>query len=96
MLPTTFAATPEPANNAFGSPVADAELAHHRGGHAVTINLQQLEANLTNNQATGNLTGANLISGNAFAGTSGIPTVIQNTGNNVIIQNATILNVQVR
>ena len=39
-------------------------------------------------------TGSNSISSNAFANTSGIPIVIQNTGNNVLIQNSTILNLQ--
>jgi len=95
-VPAAFAADSEPANNVFGSPVADTVLAHNRGGHAFTFNMQALEARMSNNRTLSVMTGKNVISGNAFAGTSGIPTVIQNTGNSVIIQNATILNVQVR
>ena len=84
--------------DSFGTPLSDASLATYRGGHelALTFNIQDLNANLTDNVAAYNLTGSNTISGNAFAGTSGIPTVIQNSGNNVIVQNATILNVTVR
>lgn len=88
------AASPHAAT--FDKPVPDSVLAHHRGGHAVTFNTQNLDAKLFDNQASYNLTGSNRITGHAFAGSSGVPTVIQNSGNNVIIQNATILNVTVR
>jgi hypothetical protein len=91
----TFAATPPDATS-FGKPVPDNVLAHHRGGHAITFNQQHLDANLYDNQAAYNLTGSNQVSGHAFANTSGVPTVIQNSGNNVIIQNATVLNVHVQ
>jgi hypothetical protein len=36
--------------------------------------------------------GNNIVSGQAFSGVDGIPTVVQNSGNNVIIQNSTIVN----
>jgi hypothetical protein len=38
-------------------------------------------------------TGSNLIGSGAFNGMAGIGTVIQNTGNNVLIQDSTIMNV---
>ena len=38
-------------------------------------------------------TGYNSISGNAFNGSTGFPTVIQNSGNQVLIQNDLIVNV---
>ena len=38
----------------------------------------------------------NTVSSGAFAGTAGLPMVIQNSGNNVLIQNATIVNVQIK
>ena len=41
-------------------------------------------------------TGSNVISDGAFAGIGGLPMVIQNSGNNVLIQNATIVNVQLK
>jgi len=56
----------------------------------------QLSAQLYDNQAAGNVTGNNLVTQQAFSGASGVPTVIQNSGNNVIIQNATVLNVQMQ
>jgi len=85
-----------PATASFGQPVPDQVLAQNRGGHAIAFNAQYLDAQLFDNQAAYNRTGNNQISGQAFAGTSGIPTAIQNSGNNVIIQNATIVNVHVQ
>lgn len=73
--------------------ISDQELAKDRGG---------TETNSTNN-ATGTVggnvasqltTGSNTISQGSFSNSSGIPIVIQNTGNNVLIQNSTILNLQ--
>ena len=37
---------------------------------------------------------ANVIQGASFANASGMPTVIQNSGSNVLIQNATVINLQ--
>ena len=42
-----------------------------------------------------NITGDNNINGGAFSGAQGFPMVIQNSGNGVLIQNATILNVTI-
>ena len=41
-------------------------------------------------------TGGNSIDGSAFSGMNGIATVIQNSGNQVLIQNATVVDVIVR
>ena len=57
-----------------------------------TLNANFLNAKLYDNTAKNNVTGNNSIMGNAFAGASGIPIVIQNSGNNVIIQNGMVLN----
>ena len=40
------------------------------------------------------MTGSNAINEGSFANASGLSTVVQNTGANVLIQNATILNIQ--
>ncbi len=48
---------------------------------------------LQNNALNSQLTGSNSISENAFAGSSGISSVIQNSGNQVIIQDTTMVNV---
>jgi hypothetical protein len=41
-------------------------------------------------------TGANTIAGGAFSGMSGLPLVVQNSGANVLIQNAVIVNVKMQ
>ena len=46
------------------------------------------------NRAVDVVTGSNAVRDGAFANASGIPVVIQNTGANVLIQNSTIVNVQ--
>jgi len=82
--------------NPFGSkPMTAAALATRRGGDRV-FNDAQLKGVVTDNQASNLTTGMNVISEGAFAGSSGLPTVIQNSGNNVLIQNATIVNVQLK
>lgn len=67
-------------------------LADLRGG--AVKNEQTLDGLVRDNQAYNLTTGGNLISEGAFAGSSGLATVIQNSGNNVLIQNSTIVNVQ--
>ena len=49
-------------------------------------------ASMDHNVVYSGVTGSNSVAGNAFQGASGIATIIQNSGNNVIIQNATIVN----
>ena len=83
----------------WGHPVAPAQLDAQRGGTdtgPVTLNTNMLNAKLFDNSATGNVTGNNIVTEGSFAGASGLPTVIQNSGNNVIIQNGTVLNLTVK
>jgi hypothetical protein len=65
------------------------------GVDMIQVNEQDLSANFTGNVATGNITGTNTIATGAFSDSSGFVTAIQNTGNNVLIQNATIVNVAI-
>ncbi len=51
-------------------------------------------ATLGDNQLTARDTGSNAVSSGAFSNMAGIAHVIQNTGNNVIIQDSTTFNVQ--
>lgn len=85
---------PEPG--ALGAAIPDAQLASNRGGHTLELNTNNLDGKLYDNQAVANVTGNNYITNGAFSGTSGMPTVIQNSGNNVLIQNATILNLKMQ
>lgn len=57
------------------------------------VNDSEQNALLKNNTLNNAVTGDNSISGNALSGASGISTVIQNTGNQVIIQGTTMVNV---
>jgi hypothetical protein len=78
----------------FG-PAADlGKLEQSRGGAAETKNDMKLDGVVTGNSATNVSTGANMIDNGAFSNMSGIPVVIQNSGANVLIQSATIINVQ--
>ncbi|WP_064574501.1 hypothetical protein [Cupriavidus gilardii] len=78
----------------FGRPVDTAALNEIRGGAEVVVNDMRLAGVVADNTANRVITGSNAISDGAFANASGLPTVIQNTGANTLIQNATILNVR--
>jgi hypothetical protein len=78
-----------------GKPMTAAALAAKRGGDRIS-NENQLRGIVADNHASNLTTGANVISDGAFSGSVGLPMVIQNSGNNVLIQNATIVNVQLK
>jgi hypothetical protein len=92
----TLAAGASNTDAAFGTAVPDADLANNRGGYTVQTSTNNLTATLGENQALSNLTGNNTVSSGAFTSTSGFATVVQNSGNNVIIQNSTIVNVELK
>jgi hypothetical protein len=48
------------------------------------------------NSASQVATGNNVIQSGSFANTTGLPVVIQNSGANVLIQNATVINLQLK
>ena len=76
-------------------PLSAAALAARRGGDGVA-NAAQLAGTVANNTATQVQTGSNAVSDGAFTGSAGLATVIQNSGNNVLIQNSVIVNVQMK
>lgn len=78
-----------------GTAVSEQTLSENRGGYA-QLNTNNLNAELYNNQASYNISGTNSINSGSFANSKGFATVIQNSGNNVIIQNATILNLKLQ
>ncbi len=79
------------------SVVSDTELETNRGRADLDLVFQTNETDqnalMQQNTLYSEGTGSNNISGNAFSGMSGIATVIQNTGNQVIIQDTTMVNV---
>lgn len=80
----------------FGSkPVTSEALAAKRGGDRV-FNDNQLKGVVADNHASNLTTGMNVITDGAFSGASGLPMVIQNSGNNVLIQNSTIVNLRLQ
>jgi hypothetical protein len=78
----------------FGPAVPSDKLDAQRGGTDTVNNNMQLDGGVHDNVANHVVTGSNSIDSGSFANMSGIPTVIQNSGANVLIQNATIINLQ--
>lgn len=76
--------------------MGDGELAASRGGQTKTVlNVSSVSGTVEGNSVEGGTTGSNLISNGAFEGATGFATVIQNSGNNVLIQDSTVVNVTV-
>lgn len=79
----------------LGTPVTSEKLAEQRGGDETQIlNTIHIEGDVADNTATNVITGANNIQNGSFDNASGVLSVVQNTGANVLIQSATIVNVQ--
>lgn len=89
-------AAPARKVDGLGAPLKQEQLAASRGGADTANATAQLRATVANNSATNVSSGANIIDGGAFANMSGLPMVIQNSGANVLIQNATVINLQLR
>lgn len=80
---------------ALGVPVSQNVLAEQRGGDLDEVtNIIHVTGDVTDNTAHNVVTGANNIQDGSFVNSSGITSVVQNTGANVLIQTATIVNVQ--
>ena len=93
LLPLAAWADEPPAT--LGTPVSQETLAGQRGGDdSMVHNDVRITGEVTDNTATHVITGANNIQDGSFANSSGIMSVVQNTGANVLIQSATIVNVQ--
>ncbi len=80
--------------------LSDDTLSGHRGEgsvdiDALTFNELDLDGSNHGNSVVNSVTGANFIGNSAFNGAVGMFDTIQNSGNNVLIQNATIINVTV-
>lgn len=76
-------------------PITESTLDSVRGlGDAgfIQLNDVDLQATLSGNVIHSSVTGNNTISNSAFANMEGFATVIQNSGNHVILQNSTIVN----
>ncbi|WBS05445.1 hypothetical protein OU994_14765 [Pseudoduganella sp. SL102] len=95
LAPQDTARPASPSGSAAGA-LGDASLAELRGGTETPWSDMRLGGTVGGNSASHVVTGANHITDGAFSNASGLPMVIQNSGANVLIQNATIVNVQFR
>ena len=94
MVTQIAASVSSPRANPLGAKALDSNsLAKRRGGTGLSD--MKLNGVVADNRAINVTTGSNLVTEGAFTNASGLPMLIQNTGNNVLIQNATIVNVQV-
>jgi hypothetical protein len=97
-----YAGSPEAKSlSSWGTPIPAAQLEAQRGGtdlgpQLIINNRNDLKAKLYDNVAVDNVTGNNSINGNAFADAGGVVTVFQNSGNNVIMQSGTVLNLTLK
>lgn len=81
----------------FGSAAVNIEiLENSRGGADLVFNDINNDGVVRDNRASNLTTGNNWVTEGSFTGAAGFPTVVQNSGNNVLIQNATIINLQVQ
>jgi hypothetical protein len=81
----------------FDSKAVSADrLAGKRAGTDTVTSDMQLNGAVSGNTAVNVFTGANSISTGSFSNASGLPVAIQNSGANVLIQNATIINIQMQ
>ena len=95
-LPPLATALAQAGDLGPGAGIGEQALEQARGGTDTVSSEARLNGYVAGNSATHVNTGANIIDGGAFANASGIPIVIQNSGANVLIQNATIINLQMR
>jgi hypothetical protein len=82
--------------NPLGIKPVDAKVLAAGRGKADVVNDMLLKGVVADNRASNLTTGNNVIAEGSFSGMVGLPLVVQNSGNGVLIQNATIINLQVK
>lgn len=99
--PPAADALPAPERLSFAVPIEGlgpaldpSALDAYRGGDDSVENDVDIHGEVGGNTAQNTISGNNTLSGDAFSNASGISTVIQNSGSNVLIQNGMIVNVQ--
>ena len=89
-------AVPPRADDRLGSALSDNRLSAQRGGQDAQLSEIKAKSTVSDNSAHHLTTGNNTVTEGAFGQMSGMGTLIQNSGNNVSIQNSTVLNLQLR
>jgi hypothetical protein len=80
----------------LGAPAAADQLDSTRGGTELVAAGGTLSGAVSGNAATQVATGNNVIQSGSLANATGLPVVIQNSGANVLIQSATVINLQLK
>jgi hypothetical protein len=80
----------------LGAPAAAGQLDSTRGGTELAAAGGTLSGAVSGNAATQVATGNNVIQSGSLANATGLPVVIQNSGANVLIQSATVINLQLK
>ena len=79
--------------------VASDIMEQSRGKQSVELDITSLASDVdgisVGNTANHTVSGNNILSAGALSDSSGISSVIQNTGNNVLIQNSTVVNLSI-
>jgi hypothetical protein len=81
----------------FGAATPTDKLQDMTGGtdtHVNNVTAQETDGTVDNNTNFSIGNGTNNLGGGAFGNSAGVSTAIQNSGNNVLIQNSTIVNVK--
>jgi hypothetical protein len=87
----------EPLLPPLGRAIVEDGLAVQRGGQDdAYANINDARARVSETSVTNASTGNNIVSEGSITNNSGLPVVVQNSGNGVVIQNTTILNLQLK
>lgn len=78
-----------------GAAITDDAMSQLRGGDPGPVQISDQNANSAGNTCAGCVSGANGVEASSFAHATGIFTVIQNSGNNALLQNTTQVNVSI-
>ncbi len=84
------------ATRGWGDAVTSERLGRTSGKDDAIHNEATLGGTVGNNTAINTVSGNNIIDSGSFANAQGLPMVIQNSGSNVLIQNATVINLQLQ
>jgi hypothetical protein len=84
------------ATGSWGEAATAERLGRTSGKDDAIHNEATLGGTVGNNTAINTVSGNNVIDSGSFANAQGLPMVIQNSGSNVLIQNATVINLQLQ
>jgi hypothetical protein len=84
------------ATGGWGEAVTSERLGRTTGKDDTVHTEAVLGGTVGNNTAINTVSGNNVIDNGSFANAQGLPMVIQNSGSNVLIQNATVINLRLQ